>query len=86
MITFDADNHLYVVGYSNNRVQIFGSYLLQFGHRGSGNGQLNGPVDIVVYNDKVMLTIVVWPVHHIMGSAQLSNPWDEAATSNDSCC
>ena len=95
-VSFDADNHLYVVEYSDNRVQKFdvnGTYLLQFGHRGSGNGQLNGPVGIVVHNDKAYVAEAnncrVSVFHcsgqfsYIIGSGQLSNPWGVAVTSNN---
>jgi len=95
-VSFDANNYLYVVDGSNNRVQKFdvnGTYLLQFGHRGSGNGQLNYPVGIVVHNDKVFVAegnnhcVSVFHLNgqfsHIIGSGQLSDPWDVAVTSND---
>ena len=80
----------------NKRVQKFdvnGKYMLQFGHCGSGSGQLYDPIGIVVHNDKVFVAegsnhrVSVFHFNaqfsHIIGSGQLSNPWGVAVTSND---
>ena len=55
-VAFDADNNLYVVDGGNHRVQKFdvtGEYILQFGSKGSSDGQLNNPHGVVIHNDKV---------------------------------
>jgi len=92
-LPFDANNYLYVNDFSNDRVQKFddkGAYLLQFGEPGSGNGQLNGPVGIVVHKDKVYVAdnnnhrVSVFHLNGqfslIIGSGQLRNPWDFVMT------
>ena len=55
-VAFDGNNDLYVTDSWNNRVQKFtitGRYLLQFGSHGSGDGQLNNPLGILVHNSQV---------------------------------
>jgi DNA-binding beta-propeller fold protein YncE len=50
-ITVDASGHLWVADKKNNRIQEFsstGSYMAQFGSKGSGEGQLNEPVDVTI--------------------------------------
>ena len=82
--------------FGNDRVQRFddkGAYLLQFGQPGSGNGQLNGPVGIVVHKDKVYDAdnnnhrVSVFHLNGqfslIIGSGQLRNPWDVVITVKD---
>ena len=88
-VAFDANNDLYVSEYSNHRVQKFtinGEYLLQIGYRGSGNGQLSIPTGITVHNDRLYIAeysnsrISVFQLNgqfcSIIGSGQLSNPYD----------
>ncbi|XP_065912652.1 tripartite motif-containing protein 2-like [Dysidea avara] len=95
-LSFDANNHLYVADFSNNRVQKFdvnGTYLLQFGHSGTGNGQLSNPQGVVVHNDKEFVAeysnhrVSVFHLNgqfsHIIGSGQLKYPWDVAVTTNN---
>ena len=55
-VAFDDNNELYVSDSQNHRVQKFdihGKYLLQFGSKGAGEGQLNHPVGITTHQDKV---------------------------------
>ena len=55
-VAFDSDDHLYVVEFTNHRVQKFtttGEYLLQFGGEGSGNGKLNRPIGVTVHDHLV---------------------------------
>ena len=55
-LAFDANNHLYVVELGNHRVKKFtinGDCLLQFGKEGKGNGELDSPAGIAVYNDRL---------------------------------
>ena len=94
-IAFDANNHLYVADYDNQRVQKFdinGRYLLQFGHR-SNNGQLNHPIGVIVHNDKVFVAdsgnrrVSVFHLDgqfiHTIGSGQLKHPYDVTVTTTD---
>ena len=60
-IAFDANNHLYVSEIINHRVQnfnIYGTYLLKFGTKGSSVGRLMNPLGIVVHDDE--LHIAEW--------------------------
>ena len=57
--TFDSNNNLYVVDGLCNRVQKFdtdGNFLLQFGEKGSGDGQLMGPYDAATHNGYIYVT------------------------------
>ena len=94
-LAFDANNQLYVSEYSNHRVQKFnvnGEYLLQFGHQESGNGQLSYPAGITVHNERLYIAecgysrISVFQLNGqfccIIGSGQLSNPYDVTVNSN----
>ena len=94
-LAFDANNQLYVSEYSNNRVQKFnvnGEHLLQFGHQGSGNGQLTSPSGITVHNERLYIAeysnsrISVFQLDgqfcRIIGSGQLSNPYDVTISGN----
>jgi len=88
-VTFDNDNHLYVADYDNHRVQKFdvnGNYLLQFGGRGSGDGQLRYPYGITTHNgrvyvadsDKYRISVLQYNGQFCIsfGSDQLGNPYD----------
>ena len=94
-LAFNAHNHLYVSEWSNHRVQKFnvsGDYLLQFGYYGSGNGQLCSPSGITVYNERLYIAeynnsrISVFQLNGqfccIIGSGQLSGPWDVTVSAN----
>ena len=53
-MALDAEGRLYVADRGNARIQIFspdGKYLRSFGRKGSGPGELNGPVDVAVTHD-----------------------------------
>ena len=55
-VTFDDNNNLYVTDCHNHRVQKFnihGDYLLQFGGKGTAEGQLKYPMGMTAYLDKV---------------------------------
>ena len=95
-LAFDANNHLYVVDSDYQKVQKFdinGRYLLHFGKSGSGDGELNNPVGITVYNDRVFVVdrsnscISVFQCDgqfiHTIGSGQLSYPHDIVVTNNN---
>ena len=95
-LAFDVNNHLYVSEHSNHRVQKFninGEYLLQFGHQGSGNGQLYYPSGITVHNERLYIAecsnsrISVFQLDGqfccIIGSGQLSNPYDVTVSGNE---
>ena len=95
-VSFDANNHLYVVDNGNNRVQkldVDGKYILQFGSYGSEDGELYYPIDIAVHNDKgfvadgnnsrVSVFHLDGQFSYIIGSGRLSNPWGVAVTSNE---
>ena len=95
-IAFDANNNLYVVDSSNNRIQKFhviGGYLLQFGEYGSGDGQLNEPAGITVgydrvfvadqYNHRISVFQCDGQFSHTFGSGKLSSPFDVAVTDNN---
>ena len=95
-VTFDGDNHLYVAEYHNHRVQkstIDGKYLLQFGGRGSSNGQLKHPRGLASHDHKVYVAdsgnkrISVFQTdgkfHHTIGSGQLGSPYDVSVNSNN---
>lgn len=86
-ITFDHNNDLYVTDSWNNRVQKFnasGRYLLHFGSRGSGSGQLNNPLGILAHNNQVYVVensgnrISVFQLDgrfsRIIGSGHLKSP------------
>ena len=94
-LAFDVNNHLYVSEFSNHRVQKFnvdGEYLLQFGHQGSRNGQLSSPSGMTVHNERLYIAdlsncrISVFQLDGqfccIIGSGQLSNPYDVTINSN----
>ena len=94
-LAFDADNHLYVSEHSNSRVQkvsINGEHLLHVGSYGSGNGQLHSPSGITVHNDRLYIAdrsnnrISVFQLNSqfcsIIGSGQLSNPYDVTVSGN----
>ena len=94
-VTFDSDDHLYVVDHSNHRVQKFttdGKYLLQFGGEGSGDGQLKYPRGLASHDHKVYISdcnnkrISVFQTdgrfHHNIGSGQLRNPYDVTVDGN----
>ena len=58
-VTFDINNNLYVVDGLCNRVQKFdtyGNFLLQFGVKGSGDGELMGPYDVATHNGYAYVT------------------------------
>ena len=51
-------NNIFIVDYSNNRVQVFdpvGKYLYTFGE--NGPGKLNRPVGITIFDDKVYVSV-----------------------------
>ena len=86
-VTFDSNDFLYVADHDNHRVQKFdidGSYLLQFGSKGSSNGHLNDLKGILAYNGKVYITehgnkrisvfITDGRFSHFIGKDQLGNP------------
>ena len=53
---FDSKDCLYVSEYGNHRVQKFDAnfeYILQFGDEGDDDGQLNYPMGIAAYKDKM---------------------------------
>ena len=55
-VAFDSKNNLYVVDGNNHRIQKFdtrGNYMLQFGNKGTGVGQLSNPRGITVHNGRV---------------------------------
>ena len=55
-VAFDSNNHLYVVDGGTHRVKKFdanGKFLLQFGNKGNGEGELNGPYGVTTHTDKV---------------------------------
>lgn len=55
-IVFDNNNNLFVVDSNNHRIQKFdmrGNYLLKFGGKGAGAGQLNSPRGIALHNGRV---------------------------------
>lgn len=57
-VAFDFDSQLYVVDSQNHRVQKFDSYsdyryVVQFGGKGRKEGQLNRPLGITIYQNKV---------------------------------
>ena len=94
-LAFDANNHLYVSDRDKHRVQKFninGGYLMQFGHQGSGNGQLDSPDGIEVHNERLYIAecgnsrISVFQLNGqfccIIGSGQLSNPCDVTVSGN----
>ena len=57
-VAFDDNNELYVTDSHNHRVQKFdthGNYLLQFGGKEDGEGQLNCPVGITTHQNKVYI-------------------------------
>jgi len=95
-VVLDNENHIYVVDSGNHRVQKFdinGNYLLQFGGRGKGDGQLNTPYGITTHNNKVY--VADYSNHRIVvfqcdgqfcisfGSDQLSGPCDVAVNIHD---
>ena len=95
-IAFDNDNHLYVADTNNDRVQKFdvnGNYLLQFGGRGSGDGQLEKPYAITTHNGRVCVAdkgnhrISVFQYNGqfciSFGSDQLGGPYDVAVNVNN---
>jgi len=95
-IAFDDDNNLYVVDNGNHRVQKFdinGNYFLQFGGRGSGDGQLSSPNGITTHNgrvyiadccnDRVSVFQYTGQFCNSFGSDQLGNPYDVAVTVNN---
>ncbi len=53
-IAIDSFGNVYVASYSENTIYKFtgdGKYILNFGRKGSGNGQLNSPIGIAVYDN-----------------------------------
>ncbi|XP_065892478.1 E3 ubiquitin-protein ligase TRIM71-like [Dysidea avara] len=57
-VAFDSNNCLYVADTGNHRVQKFsmsGNFVLQFGHKGMGSGQLNKPHDITVHDGRAYI-------------------------------
>ena len=59
-VAFDSHNHLYVADTGNHRVQKFdtnrpnGRFLImQFGSRGTSDGQLIGPFGVTIHDDKL---------------------------------
>jgi len=67
-------------------------YLLQFGYRGSGNGQLYSPYGITVHNDRLYIAeynnqrISVLQLNGqfcwIIRAGQLNCPWDVTVSAN----
>ena len=59
-IAFDNDNYLYIANTGDNhrvlKLTIDGKYMLQFGCRGSEDGELWAPAGLTVYNDKVYVS------------------------------
>jgi len=93
-VTFDDEDHLYIT--DNHRVQKFtidGDYLLQFGRYGSGDGEINQPNCLTVYNGKVYVVdelnkrisvfLTDGTFHQTIGRGQLNSPVDVAVTSTD---
>ena len=94
-LAFDADNHLYVSEYSNHRVQklsINGGHLLHINGHDTGNGRLQYPSGIAVHNDRLYIAeysnccISVFQLDgqfcSIIGSEQLSSPYDVTVSGN----
>ena len=57
-ISFDSNNHLYIVNYGRHRIEKFdisGKFLLKFGKCGSHNAELCCPRGIAIYNDEVYI-------------------------------
>ena len=88
-VAFDDNNELYVTDSCNHRVQKFdthGNYLLQFGGKGDGEGQLNCPVGITTHQDRVYIAdrgnhrISAFKndgkFHSVIGQEQLSQHFD----------
>ena len=95
-LTIDSDDHLYVVDHGNHRVQKFtidGKYLLQFGGKGSSDGQLMSPRGLASHDHKVYVAdsdnkrILVFQIdgkfHHTIGSGQLGKPYDVTVDGNN---
>ena len=57
-VAFDSHNHLYVADTGNHRVQKFdtnGRFLMQFGSKGTSDGQLIGPFGVTIHDDKLYI-------------------------------
>ena len=95
-VTFDTDNHLYVVDSNNHRVQKFtidGKYLLQLGSGESSDGRLKHPRGLASHDHKVYVAdssnerISVFQTdgkfHLTIGSGQLLYPLDVTVNRNN---
>ena len=95
-VAFDSNNHLYVVDGGTHRVKKFdtnGKFLLQFGSKGNGDGELNGPYGVTTHTDKVYVAdfynnrISVFQAEgHFcfsFGSDHLAGPQDVAISTDD---
>ena len=92
-IAFDANNDLYVclnLIVIEFKYNINGEYLLQFDHKGTGDGQLLYPCGITVHNERLYVAecnrISVFQLNGqfycIIGSGQLERAWDVTVSSN----
>ena len=57
-LAFDIDNYLYVSDFENGRVQRFdvsGRYVCEYGKQGRSDGDLDGPLGVVVHSSKVFV-------------------------------
>ena len=94
-VAFDSNNNLYVVDGNNHRIQKFdmtGNYLLQFGNKGTGVGQLSSPRGVTVHNGRVYVAdsgnkrVAVFQTTgqfcHNIGEQLLGIPCDVAVNNN----
>ena len=94
-VAFDSNNNLYVVDGNNHRIQKFdmtGNYLLQFGNKGTGVGQLSSPRGVTIHNGRVYVAdsgnkrVAVFQTTgqfcHNIGEQLLGIPCDVAVNNN----
>ena len=67
-VAFDSVNNVYVTDYQNNQIQVFtenGEFLRHIGRRGTGQGELSGPIMITIDNEDKIIYVTEYSNYRV---------------------